>query len=108
MEVLDRFKDAVPGLVGVVILVGGKIGTEQLVHIGLVGTRCKLYTFTVNVQRQRARKLHELLECFIWREDKNKIAMVELERGDELWLQLHEVWQNKRLNGFEKVYLFDS
>lgn len=65
MEVLDRFRGLVPGLVGVVILVEDGNSLYN-VEVYLIGSEMKRIWFTMNKAKFDKFGLEYLMEVFMW------------------------------------------
>ena len=96
MEVLDRFKGVVPGLVGVVILVEDTNYGFDIVNVYLIGAEMKNIWFTMNKERFEKGGLDYLLECYLWLESEEK-GEVRVDTGTMVFEEVMEMWRSKNV-----------
>ena len=96
MEILDRFKGAVPGLVGVVILVEDTEHSFHNVEVYLIGTEMKRIWFTMNKVKFGKGGLDYLLERYLWLECEER-AEARVDSGTLVFEEVMEMWRSKNV-----------
>lgn len=96
MEILDRFKGVVPGLVGVVILVEDSEHRFYNVSVYLIGTEMKYIWFTMNKVKFGKGGLDYLLERYLWLESEEK-GELRVDSGTQVFEEVMEMWRSKNV-----------
>ena len=96
MEILDRFKGVVAGLVGVVILVEDSEHGFYNVNVYLIGTEMKCIWFTMNKVKFGKGGLDYLLERYLWLESEEK-GEIRVDSGTLVFEEVMEMWRSKNV-----------
>lgn len=95
MEVLDKFRGLVPGLVGVVILVQ-EANRLYSVEVYLIGDEMKRIWFPMNKDKFSKFGLEHLMKVFMWI-DSNLKAESRVDTGTVEHDEVMQMWQDKNV-----------